>query len=117
MLGFEMLGIETFFTLFFLAAALIAGVIVFSLGWLIWRTVKNVNAPKVQWVATVVAKRLQVSGGSESASTTYFITFETPAGERREFAVKGKQYGQLVEGDQGTVHTQGTWFLQLDRTR
>ena len=62
-----MLGIETFFTLFCLAAALIAGVIVCSLGWLIWRTVKNVNAPKVQWIATIVAKRLQVSGGSESA--------------------------------------------------
>lgn len=115
-----MLGFDVFFTFFFLVAALaVVGFVIFLFfsGTLIWFTMKNLRAPKVQWVATVVAKRQQVSGASEGTSTVYFVTFETPTKERREFAVKGTQFGYLIQGDEGTVHTQGTWFRQFDRTR
>lgn len=110
-------GNDGFFTVFYLVAALVVGTFVFIVGSLVWRGVSNLNSPKEQWSGKVVAKRQQVSGSNDSTSTAYFVTFETPAGERREFAVKGRQYGQLVEGDQGLAQTQGTWFLQFDRVR
>lgn len=40
-----------------------------------------------------------VSTGPSPSTTTYFVTFEEPSGERLELMVTGREFGQLAEGD------------------
>lgn len=51
-----------------------------------------------------------------TSSTTYYTTFETEAGERIELALSGKEYGLIVEGDEGELIYQGEWFKQFKRS-
>lgn len=84
---------------------------------------QNQNAPQISREARVIAKRQQVSTmgrmrSDESGmriSTWYYVTFEFPDGSRTEFIVNPGDYGLLVEGDRGTLHSQGTWFRGFDR--
>jgi hypothetical protein len=64
--------------------------------------------------ATIVSKRLEVSGG-KGASTTYYATFELAREQRKELKLSGDEYGQLAEGDVGQVTHQGTRFLGFVR--
>jgi hypothetical protein len=76
------------------------------------------NASPLQTVpAVLVTKRGQVSGGSgdSSASTSYYATFELRGGERLEFRVRGREYGQLVENDRGQLTYQGTRYKGFAR--
>lgn len=70
--------------------------------------------------AKVVAKREDVSyvypgkhadATSVYPATEYYVTFQIGNGERREFAVKGKEYGMLVEGDVGRLTFRGIRYL------
>lgn len=71
----------------------------------------NDLAPIQTMLAAVVAKRTCVSGGGDMmASTTYYATFEVETGERLEFRVPGREYGQLAEGDRGTLTYQRTRY-------
>ncbi len=45
----------------------------------------------------------------------YYVTFEVESGDRIEFAVRGQDYGMLVEGDTGRLSFQGTRFLDFER--
>lgn len=72
------------------------------------RPVENINA-------TVVSKRTEVSGGQNSTSTDYYVTFELPGGVRQEFELRGSDYGQLAEGDNGQLSRQGTRCLGFER--
>lgn len=65
--------------------------------------------------AIILGKRQKVSGGENSTSTWYYITFEFDDGSREEFSVSGQKYGILVEGDEGKLHSQGTWFKGFER--
>jgi archaellum component FlaG (FlaF/FlaG flagellin family) len=66
--------------------------------------------------AVIVSKRQNVSGGSEtSTSTYYYLTFEFTDGSREEFRVTGEEYGLLAEGDRGTLQSQGTWYKGFNR--
>ncbi|HEY9735685.1 MAG TPA: DUF2500 domain-containing protein [Trichocoleus sp.] len=76
--------------------------------------------------AQVVAKRIRVSGRSSPnydgtltagrrTTTFYYCTFEDPQGTRREFRVAGSEYGQLVEGDLGTLTYQGSRYKSFQR--
>lgn len=85
---------------------------------------QNNKAPVLSVLAKVVAKRTDVSGGSNmgvdggtmnSASTWYYATFEVESGNRMEFSVQGKVYGLMAEGDIGKLTFQGTRFLGFDR--
>lgn len=87
----------------------------------------NARQPVLSTPARVVTKRTSVSSSAHSTgpdtppmsstSTSYYATFESPDGERRELPVPGKEYGLLVEGDQGTLSTQGTWYKGFVRER
>ncbi|MEW1951830.1 DUF2500 domain-containing protein [Terrabacter sp. NPDC080008] len=50
-----------------------------------------------------------------STSTSYFVTFEEPSGERRELQLSGVDYGQLAEGDRGHLIHQGTRYKGFTR--
>ena len=89
---------------------------------------KNNQSPRLTVPAKVVAKRQNtthhshpVAGDASGAhgfhsttSTSYYVTFEVESGDRMEFAVRGQDYGMLVEGDEGRLSFQGTRFLVFD---
>lgn len=83
----------------------------------------NNKQPILNVDAKVVSKRTNVSRDHHhhgnhahlSTSTTYYVTFEVQSGDRMEFMVKGKEYGQLVEGDRGNLIFQGTRYHSFDR--
>lgn len=95
------------------------------------REKKNNDAALVQEVeAVVTGKRTRVStavGGRDLAGddyrrgfhsrTTCYATLELLSGERLEFQVKDVDYGELVEGDRGTLSFQGTRFLRFQQER
>ena len=54
-------------------------------------------------------------GFHSTTSTSYYVTFEVESGDRIEFAVRGQDYGMLVEGDTGRLSFQGTRFLGFER--
>ena len=81
--------------------------------------IKNLSQPVLRREATVVAKRTSVGGGANntSTSTSYYATFEFENGERKEFGVNGNEFGLLVEGDRGTLISQGDWYQGFERQR
>lgn len=73
----------------------------------------NARAPFVERQARVVSKRTHVWG--DHAHTYYYVTFEFAGGERAEYQTTGEEFGLLVEGDAGTLVTQGTAYRSLQR--
>jgi len=81
-----------------------------------WR--RNNDAPLRSIDAMVVSRRQDVSRHrDELASTSYFVTFEEPSGDRRELQVSGTDFGQLAEGDRGHLIHQGTRYKGFTRER
>lgn len=98
-------------------ALLVVGGFIFVIANIVATSVRNRQQPLLTRPARVVGKRLETSGGSgdSSASTWYYLTFEFPDGSREEFGVSGQEYGLLVEGDYGTLRSQGSWFKGFHR--
>lgn len=115
-------GMPPFFMLMFL---LMFGLFIFSIGKSIAQAAKNAKSPIITVEAKIIAKRIDVSHHTHntgdnnamhtSSSTTYYITFETEHGERIELSLSGRMYGLLVEGDNGKLTYQGTWFKDFQR--
>jgi hypothetical protein len=115
--GFEMFDIMFYIIpIFFI---LVAGIILFTIikGIKTWS--HNNKQPRLNVDAVVVSKRLKVSGGGEdhSSSTWYYVTFQVESGDRIEFSVNGREYGQLAEGDVGGLDFQGTRYHGFTRTQ
>lgn len=115
--GFFNSGFEPFFVVFFIITALVIGFFLFIVAGLIRQYSFNNKQPQVTIQARVLTKRTEVSGGSgdSSASTWYYITFETESGDRKEFQIKGQEYGMLADGDRGTLSYQGTRYRSFNR--
>jgi len=133
----DMSGPPTVFLLFFglIFALVIAGFVTVAVkGLSQWRA--NEASPLRSVEAMVVSRRTDVrrragsvgapTDGSGSmamastglsSSTTYFVTFEEPSGERRELQVSGAELGQLAEGDRGHLIHQGTCYKGFSRER
>jgi len=96
------------------------GAIIFSAAKGIAEWSHNNSQPVLSVPARVVAKRTATSGHVSSnsgghVSTTYFATFELESGERLEFSMSGKEYGQLAESDAGILTYQGTRYHGFQR--
>ena len=102
----------------------IFGIIIFSFisGAKQWN--KNNNSPVLTVDARVVSKRTDVSHHMHNtadnthhhtSSTWYYVTFEVESGDRMELSVTGKEYGMLVEGDNGRLTFQGTRYKGFQR--
>lgn len=102
------------FTIVPIFMAVVFAIVIFSVVKGLIQNAKNAAAPMEQRMARVVAKRTRV-WGSENSYTAYYVTFEMEGGFRVEFEVKGAQSGQLVEGDEGVLFTQGTAFRSFNR--
>lgn len=90
---------------------------------------RNNHSPRLDVEATVISRRADVNihqtgnagdisgahGFTTTSSTDYYVTFQVKSGDRMEFLVNGQEYGQLLEGDRGTLTFQGTRYLGFER--
>lgn len=74
---------------------------------------KNDASPRLTSEATVVTKRTHVWG--DHSRTDYYATFQFESGDRLELELQGREYGMVVEGDQGKLTFQGTRYLGFER--
>ena len=105
-----------------LVFVLVIGAILFSIVRGVGQWAWNNGQPVLTEQARVVAKRTETGGhvGGETGGrvyTTYYVTFELESGERREFEVRGRDSGALVEGDEGSLTYQGTRYKGFERAR
>jgi hypothetical protein len=102
------------------------GMIIFQVVKGAQRWKRNNDSPVLTSDARVVTKRSDVSYHQHAnntnntmnmgySSTTYYVTFEVPSGDRMEFVVRDDEYGMLVEGDAGKLTFQGTRYLGFTR--
>lgn len=89
----------------------------------------NNQSPVLTRTVTVVSKRRHVNhhmnpvagditgahGYHTTSSSSYYVTFQEENGNREEFCLNGRDYGMMVEGDVGTLTSQGTRFLKFQR--
>lgn len=61
-----------------------------------------------------IAKRMKVTG-RRSARTQYYMTFESKNGERQEYRVNDRMYGEIIEGDYGTLSTKLNRVTSFER--
>lgn len=110
-------GGKIFLVIFMIIFILAIGFIAFTIikGLITWSS--NNASPIQSHHCKIVAKRMQVSGGSgdSSASTSYYATFEFEDRSRLELRVGRQQFGYIVEGDKGTLTYQGTRFKEFSR--
>lgn len=102
--------------------ALIVGSIAVSAGRGLLQWSRNNNSPLQSIPARIVSKRSEVrqqqsqdEGSSSRTSTTYYLTYESEDGVRREFKVDGHEYGMSAEGDRGLLTYQGTRYHGFQR--
>ena len=81
---------------------------------------KNNNSPRLSVHVKIVTKRTNTTYTHQedmmtSSCTTYYVTFEVESGDRIELIVPSREYGLMVEGDQGTLTFQGTRYISFDR--
>lgn len=120
-------GTGLFELMFGLVFLLVIGTFVVTLVRGVGEWNRNNHEPRLDVDASVVSKRMSVShhshanaGGAGmhvSTSTSYYATFQVESGDRLEFCVGGREYGQLVEGDRGRLRFQGTRYLGFERSR
>ena len=107
---------------------LVFGIIIFGVIKGIGQWKYNNSQPILSVVAKVTSKRTHSTssihnGAGETgmhhsqSSTTYYIAFEVESGDRIEFMVDGREYGQLADNDIGTLNFQGTRFLGFARSK
>jgi hypothetical protein len=116
MFGTGGMGFGLITVLFFVVFFGILGVIIYNGVKHAAKAAENNAAPEVSAVATVVARRVETSGGGERIiHQRHFVTFEQPGGERFEMEIEPTDFGTLVEGDHGTVTMKGTRYLGFAR--
>lgn len=116
--GFGIVG--TLLPIFFVVILIIVVVKLIS-GVAEWSN--NNRQPVLTVEAGVVAKRTAVSHHNHNTngqahmhtSTTYYVTFQVESGDRMEFRLSGREYGQLAEGDHGRLTFQGTRYHGYER--
>jgi hypothetical protein len=115
-------GFDFMFSLAPIMFFLIFGLVIFTLAKNIKQSMYNNKQPIVPVQAKVVTKRYSVSTHQHAdnnmhhtSSTWYYATFEFTNGERMELQVPSREFGMLVEGDEGTLQFQGTRFISFTR--
>lgn len=75
------------------------------------------KAARMQVSAKILARRTRIANRSDSGfvRTCCYVTFETDRGDRVELLVPEREYGVLLEGDEGILTYQGTRFISFHR--
>lgn len=95
-------------SMFTLIVVIFVLVILFIILRSVFEFISNNRSEEIVTDARVLSKRIDVRLNSGASNTQYFVTFELPSGERKEFRVTGNRYGILVENDRGVLSYQGT---------
>lgn len=75
----------------------------------------NQHQPEQTEVAMVLEKALvQEKGSGWEPDQHCMVTFSLPDGTRRHFVVTEGQYKALHAGQQGRLHTRGSWFRSFE---
>lgn len=114
---------KLFFIMFGIIFCLAFGIIIFVIVKGVSQWGRNNKSPVLSVNATVVSKRTSVSSNPHTSdgntfyasSTNYYVTFQVESGDRLEFLVRGTEFGQLCEGDNGKLTFQGTRYLGFER--
>lgn len=81
--------------------------------------ISNKSKPLVEIKAKIISKRMEVTDknliNDIDKVTLYYLTFEFEDGKRKEFKVKNKIYGILIEGDKGILKYQGSQFISFNK--
>ena len=123
--GFDFI-FPTFFVVILIGFVVVFGIIISRFVQEARERRQNNNSPVLTVAASVVAKRADVSYYHRSmntdnmqnmnySTTTYYVTFQVPSGDRMELRVQDNEYGLLVEGDTGNLTFQGTRYLDFQR--
>ena len=112
------------FTLFYIIFAIVIGAILFAIVKGIAQWGYNNKQPVLTVTARITGKRENTTHHDNmvndnmmsSTSTTYYATFEVESGDRMEFLISAREYGQLAENDYGRLTFQGTRYLEFVRT-
>lgn len=112
-----------FFSIFYLVFALIVVMILFVIIKGIAQWSNNNKQPVLTVDARIKSKRASTTHHDNmvndnmvhSESTSYYVTFEVESGDRMEFQVSGREYGQLADDDFGKLTFQGTRYLGFVR--
>lgn len=104
-----------FLTFFYITFFLVFGIIIYNLlqGVIEWD--RNNKSPEISAEAKIVDKRCHTTHHRNASSSSYYVTFEFPNGERTELRVPRGEYGLLVEGDVGVLSYKGTRYLSFER--
>lgn len=108
-----------FSILFVFVFVMVLGIFIFVIFRGLGERSRNNKQPVFNDPVLVKDKRTHVWGGGTNSSshTSYYITFEFENGERQEFMVPGRVYGEVSPGDTGTLTWQGTRFHDFQRAR
>lgn len=87
----------------------------FAVSWRSRRAFRPSAQPEFTSSVEVIGKRVAVSGRWFTTRQSHFVTFELPDGRRRELTLSASGYGQLAEGDFGTLAAQGDACLGFQR--
>lgn len=117
---FEFGGFEVMFTIIFI---LVIGVFIVTFIKGIGQWYRNNQSPRLSVEARVVTKRMETSMHHDMiddhvhthTSSYYYVTFEVKSQDRLEFAVNGREYEMLAEGDIGELTFQGTRYIEFVR--
>ena len=110
----------------FVVFVLVFGIIIFGIIKSIGQWRYNNTQPILSVVAKVTSKRTHSTSSIQNdagetgmhhvqSSTSYYVTFEVESGDRMEFMIGGREYGQLADNDIGKLSFQGTRFLGFTR--
>lgn len=109
---------DTFGTVFLVVVfVVIISVFIIGIGGSIKTWSKNNSSPELTIPVNVKTKRTETRGGTgdSAANTWYYVTFEVQSGDRIELPLRGHEFGQLAEGDQGLLTYQGTRYINFNR--
>ncbi len=136
--GFDTFGFGSFDTTFRLVYGIVTIGFIIVIGSFVIAALRRImvwdennHAPQTTISAVVISKRTDVSyyrntnmgdgtrthGYHMTSNTYHYVTFEFDNGERKEFFVKGSEYGLLKEGDTGILCFQGTRYLGFQRNQ
>ncbi|MGT2666563.1 DUF2500 domain-containing protein [Streptococcus rifensis] len=91
--------------------ALVLGYVIFQIGRNVLDWSRNNQVSEQSLKATVISKHPNLLHSGDAKRTLHKVIFQTPGQQRLELRVRGEDFDQLLEGDEGELTFQGNRFL------
>lgn len=96
--------------------ALLAGLGIWSVQFLRQWWANRSQEELVQRAMVLEKALVQEHGSGWDPDQSHVVTFALPDGSRRHFTVSETFYQTIHAGDQGELHTRGSWFKGFEKT-